>query len=95
MKKFILIILLTLAFPVAAQAQDTARFCAEVNAQKQSCQTKRVDCSFMMKDVDAKTLDTIDQIKGCGPGKADPAVLQSPQYPELGTLVCCLGNGIR
>lgn len=97
MKKFALILLSVVTLPIAAQAQDInmARFCAEVNAQKQSCQTQRHDCSFMMGDLDPATLDTIDLIKSCPPGKADPAVLQSRQYPDIAKLACCLGNGLR
>lgn len=94
MKKLILSFsLLCLSAPAFAQDGKNP-FCDAVNAQKKQCQTMRVDCSHMMGDMDAATLDTIDQIKSCPPYDAPPAALQSgPQ--DLAKLVCCLGPGLR
>ena len=94
MKKLILTLsLLCLSTPAFAQ-DGKGPFCDAVNAQKKSCQTVRMDCSHMMKDMDAATLDTIDQIKSCPSYDAAPSALQTaPQ--DLAKLVCCLGSGLR
>lgn len=90
------IVFLSLASPALAQtATEAQRFCAEVNLDREKCKVARYDCRFMMENLDGKTLDTIDQIKGCAPGRADNTLQQSRQYPDIGKLVCCMGSGLR
>ena len=96
MKKLILSLsLLCLSAPAMAQ-DGKSPFCDAVNAQKKACQTMRIDCSHMMGDMDAATLDTIDQIKSCPVYDEGTSALQSPATPQdLAKLVCCLGSGLR
>ena len=76
--------------PVFAQSVD---FCNEVNAQREFCMRAKIDCQGLMKgDLDAKTLDTIDMIKGCAPGKPTQPVSNPPKYPEIGHYPCCVGS---
>lgn len=88
MKKLILASILFSSFSIPAFAQNgKSPFCDDVNAAKKTCQIQKYDCSFMMGDLDAKTLDTVDQIKSCPPYDAGQS---APADQSLAKLVCCL-----
>ncbi len=87
--KHILIALITLIVSTTAYAQEgKSPFCDSVNTARANCQTIKADCKFMMGDLDATTLDTMDQIKACPRYPATGA--QTPK--DLEKLVCCLGK---
>ena len=89
MIKSALVFAFAVLFAVPAFAQS-ADFCNEVNAKREFCKTAKVDCGKMMNcDLNAKTLDTIDMIKGCSPAKPT-APVSTPKYPEIGNYPCCV-----
>jgi hypothetical protein len=93
MKRFLILIPFLSLLSLQAQAQDGKNpFCDQVNAKRQFCAQARVDCSFMMGDLDPATLDKIDQIKSC-PSYLATLSTETPEDPDITKLVCCLASG--
>lgn len=87
--------LVAVSMPAFAQAGKTP-FCDAVNKKREFCKTAKVDCAFMMGNIDGATLDVVDQIKECQPYNASQTNAPEPKVsPSFTQVVCCMGSGVR
>lgn len=96
MMKTIILSLTLLALSTPAFAQGKTPFCDAVNQKREFCKTAKVDCKFMMGNIDGATLDVVDQIKSCQPYNAAGSTAPDPDVkPSFTQVVCCMGSGLR